>query len=69
MKGSTIVHGRKSACGIAVLRAAYAAGSPRGLLLLQGKAPPCHITGLSPGLARNKVLRMEISFGKLQNLA
>ena len=26
MKGSTIVHGRKSAYGIAVLRAAYAAG-------------------------------------------
>ena len=38
-------------------------------LLLQGKAPPCHITGLSPGLTRNKVLRMEISFGKLQYLA
>ena len=32
-------------------------------------APPCHITGLSPGLTRNKVLRMEISFGKLQYLA
>ena len=29
MKGSTIVHGRKSAYGIAVLRAAYAAGSPQ----------------------------------------
>lgn len=68
MKGSTIVHGRKSAYGIAVLRAAYAAGRLSGLLLLQGKAPPCHITGLLPGLTRNKVLRMEISFGKLQHL-
>ena len=38
-------------------------------LHLQGKAPPCHITGLSPGLTRNTVLRMEISFGKLQYLA
>ena len=90
---SAIVHGRKSACGIAGLRAASAAGSlpwpaplekPSSLslrpsasgfhkksipLLLQGKAPPCHITGLSPGLTRNKVLRMEISFGKLQYLA
>jgi len=30
MEASTFVHGRKSAFGIAVLRAAFAAGSPPG---------------------------------------